>query len=171
MAFPSCLTGNLTDEELVTPIKDLSLFKVGWYLFGQQPFKMFIGISQIVASLLLLYRKTMVIGVIMLIPIVLNILIIDLTIMHLGFKIAFTFRLTFYLIFLLLLLRYYRKDLLPAWNRISNIKAIKVPHPRRAYFFIPVIMVLLECLSGIAQYLFLIIINPKWVWEGIKSLF
>ncbi|MFC7525545.1 hypothetical protein ACFQRK_16395 [Parapedobacter sp. GCM10030251] len=82
---------NLTVQELATPIQELSLFKIAWYLFDHQPFKIFIGISQIVASLLLLFNRTMVIGALMLVPIVANILIIDLTIMPYAFKLAFFF--------------------------------------------------------------------------------
>lgn len=34
--------GNLTPEELATPIKDLSLFKISWFIFDYEPFKSFI---------------------------------------------------------------------------------------------------------------------------------
>ena len=73
-------------NKMTDAIQDLSLSKIAWHLFHHQPFKIFIGISQIVAALLLLYNRTMVIGALMLIPIVANILIIDLTIMPYGFK-------------------------------------------------------------------------------------
>lgn len=60
--------GNLTTQELNTPIKDLSLFKIGWYLFDHQPFKAFIGISQIIAACLLLFNRTYLIGLLILTP-------------------------------------------------------------------------------------------------------
>src|ERR1700741_397306 len=69
----------LTNEQLQTPVKDLSLFKLSWHLFEQQPFKAFIGVSQMIAGLLLLYNRTLILGALLSIPILLNILIIDIT--------------------------------------------------------------------------------------------
>ncbi|SUJ08599.1 Uncharacterised protein [Sphingobacterium spiritivorum] len=163
--------GNLTTEELATPIKDLSLFKTGWYLFDHQPFKYFIGISQIIAALLLLYKRTVIIGALMLIPIIVNILIIDLTIMPYNFKIAFTFRLTFYLLFIVSLLYYYREDIMPLLKKLMNIHTIKYKHSKLSYLLIPVFMVLLECLNSVFRMIYLIASSPQHTWEMLKDLF
>lgn len=163
--------GNLTDKELSTPIKELTLFKVGWYLFDHQPFKYFIGISQIIAAVLILYRKTIIIGILMLIPIVANILIIDLTIMPYGFKVAFFFRLTGYLFYMCLILYYYRRDLIPVWRVITTIKTLKLNHKYLNYLWIIPIMIILECIPIIPKYLFLIIKHFDKFYEQIKSLF
>ncbi|WP_293913367.1 MULTISPECIES: DoxX family protein [unclassified Sphingobacterium] len=163
--------GNLSAKELATPIKDLSLFKTGWYLFDHQPFKYFIAISQITASLLLLYKRTVIIGALMLIPIIVNILIIDLTIMPHSFKIAFTFRLSFYLLFIALLLYYYREDLMPMLKKLMNIHTLKYKHSKLSYLLIPVFMVLLECLNGVFKIIYLIGSNPQRSWEMLKDIF
>jgi len=163
--------GNLSTKELSTPIQELSLFKVGWYLFDHQPFKYFIGISQVIASLLLLHRKTVVIGALMLIPIIVNILVIDLTIMPKSFKIAFTFRLSFYLLFISTLLYYYREDLLPLLKKLMDIKAIKFAHTKRSYLLVPVFMILLECSSSVIKMLYIAATHPHQVWEMIQSIF
>ncbi|WP_270089418.1 DoxX family protein [Sphingobacterium sp. SYP-B4668] len=163
--------GNLTTKELSTPIQELSLFKVGWYLFDHQPFKYFIGISQIIASLLLLHRKTVIIGALMLIPIIVNILVIDLTIMPKGLKIAFTFRLSFYLLFISALLYYYREDLLPLLKRLVDIKAIKLVHTKLSYMLVPVFMILLECSSSVFKLIYIAATHPHHIWEMIKSIF
>lgn len=64
--------GKLADEqfgisvkEMATPVKDLGIFKLSWYLFDQEPFKSFIGISQIIAGLLILYNRTLILGVLL----------------------------------------------------------------------------------------------------------
>ena len=44
----------ISAEEMARPVKDLGLFKLSWYMFDHEPFKSFIGISQIIAGLLLL---------------------------------------------------------------------------------------------------------------------
>lgn len=110
----SKLTGGqfgITETELNTPIKDLSLFRISWYLFKYEPFNSFIGISQIITAILLVYKRTYLLGTLIAIPIFLNILMVDLTIMPLSFKIAFFFRLTFYLIFIGIILWYQKIEL------------------------------------------------------------
>src|SRR5690606_4948065 len=164
--------GNLTAQELATPIQDLSLFKIAWYLFDHQPFKIFIGISQIVASLLLLYNRTMVIGALMLIPIVANILIIDLTIMPYGFKLAFFFRLMAYICYVGLLLWHYRQHLGPAWRQITAIRAVRLPPQKKiAYLLVLVLVPALEVIPGLLKTVYFAITHPASFAEGIRSLF
>lgn len=52
----------ISEAELATPLQDLSLFRVSWYLFDHEPFKTFIGISQVLCALLLLVNRTVLIG-------------------------------------------------------------------------------------------------------------
>ena len=93
----------LSNEMLEKPIKELNLMQIRWYIFDKQPFKFFIGISQIICGILLLINRTVLIGAIIFLPIALNILIIDLTIMPTQMANAFAFRLGFYIILDLLI--------------------------------------------------------------------
>lgn len=164
--------GNLTEQELSTPIKDLSLFKIAWYLFDHQPFKMFIGISQIIAALLLLYKRTMIIGALMLIPIVANILIIDLTIMPYGFKIAFAFRLTLYLFYIALLLYYYRKDLFPVIGKMSSVQPSRDKLNRKMPYLLLLLMIpALEIIPSVLKMSYFAITHPQVFWDSVNSLF
>lgn len=164
--------GNLTQEELNTPIKDLSLFKVGRYLFDHQPFKAFIGISQIIAALLLLFNRTYIIGLLIFLPIITNILIIDLTIMHYGFKVAFFFRLTFYLLYIVFILYHFRKSLAPAFNALIENRDFR-PHitNKWKYLYLMLIIPFLEIISGIFQYAFLVTKHYDIIWDKFKELF
>ncbi len=164
--------GNLTAQELATPIKDLSLFKIAWYLFDHQPFMIFIGVSQIVASLLLLYNRTMIIGALMLIPIIVNILIIDLTIMPYGFKLGFLFRLTTYLCYIGLLLWHYRQHLAPAWRQVTAIRAMRFPPQKKiAYLLVLLFIPALEIIPGLLKTIYFAVTHPASFAEGIRSLF
>lgn len=164
--------GNLTAQESATPIQDLSLFKIAWYLFDHQPFKIFIGISQIIASLLLLYNRTMIIGALMFIPIVANILIIDLTIMPYGFKLAFFFRLTAYICYIGLLLWHYRRHLGPAWRQITAICAMRFPPQKKiAYLLVLVLVPALEVIPGLLKTAYFAIAHPASFIAEIRSLF
>ena len=67
----------VSDAELATPLKDLSLFRVSWYLFDHQPFKAFVGVSQIICGGLLLLNRTALLGAFLFLPIVTTVLLID----------------------------------------------------------------------------------------------
>lgn len=164
--------GNLTTQELNTPIKDLSLFKIGWYLFDHQPFKSFIGISQIIAACLLLFNRTYLIGLLILTPIIVNILIIDLTIMPYGFKVTFFFRLTFYLLYISLIFYYFRKSLFPAWKILTEERDF---HPKISnkwhYLYLLLIIPFLEIFSGLFKNLYMIIRHFDFYWDKFKDYF
>ena len=104
----------ISEEEMTTPVKDLSLFKLSWFMFDHEPFKSFIGLSQIICASLLLFNRTVIIGAFLFLPIITTILIIDLTFMPIGMAQSFTWRLSFY-IFL---------DLLIIWNSSEQMKVI-----------------------------------------------
>ncbi len=164
--------GGLNSTELNTPIKDLSLFKIAWYLFDHQPFKAFIGVSQIIASVFLLFNRTVILGLLMLIPIILNILIIDLTIMQYGFKVAFFFRLTGYLLYIVLLIFYYKQAIYPALRTITQKKL--PPHRlenKWVYLWLLLIVPLLEIVISVPKMLFLLVTHPKEIWIQILQWF
>lgn len=164
--------GNLTEKELATPIQNLSLFKVAWFLFDHQPFKIFIGISQIIASVMLLYNRTMFIGALMLIPIIANILIIDLTIMPYGFKVAFGFRLSAYLCYIGLLLFYYKSYLVPVCRTIADIKPILYANHKAASYLLVIIFIpTLEFAPAVLKMIYFATTHPHSFWNAIKSIF
>ena len=164
--------GNLTEQELNTPIKDLSLFKVGWYLFDHQPFKAFIGISQIIAACLLLFNRTFIIGLLILTPIVANILIIDLTIMPSGFQVSFFFRLIFYLFYIAFVIFHYRKSLLPAFEIVKERRDFKPNISKnRNYLFLLIFIPFLEIFPSIFKNIYMIIRHFDLYWANIKTFF
>lgn len=140
--------GGLSPEELKTPIQELSLFKVGWYLFDHQPFKAVIGITQIVASILLLIPRTKFIGMLILMPIILSILIIDLTIMPPVFQWSFGFRLSAYVLYLLWILLQYK----PLFQGILRAPTTTSPFLHKAHYLWLLVMIpLLEFIPGILR--------------------
>lgn len=164
--------GNLTTQELNTPIKDLSLFKIGWYLFDHQPFKAFIGISQIIAACLLLFNRTYLIGLLILTPIIINILIIDLTIMPYGFKVTFFFRLTFYLLYISLIFYHFRKSLFPAWKILTEERDFRPKISNKwHYLYLLLIIPFLEIFSGLFKNLYMIIRHFDFYWDKFKDYF
>ena len=63
---------------LVTPVNELTGMQLMWAFFGYtRTLPIIIGVFQIVGSLLLLFRKTKLIGAFMLTPILMNIILFD----------------------------------------------------------------------------------------------
>ena len=145
----SKLTGGqfgVTAATLDLPLRKVSLFNLSWYLADHEPFKSFIGISQIIVGLLLLYNRTRLLGAFIAIPIWINILIWDLTFM--GLYTPFTIRISFYLILTLLILWYNKDKVLPAIQNLISGATIKFKYPIWAYLLLPLFGLLLELIGG-----------------------
>lgn len=70
--------GELPPNVAVKPLQEVGSFELAWTFFGYSyEYVLFIGISQLVGGLLLLWDKTKLLGVAILIPILLNIIIVD----------------------------------------------------------------------------------------------
>lgn len=156
------LTGEqfgITAEEMAAPVKDLGLFKLSWYLFDHEPFKSFIGISQIIAGILILYNRTLILGVLLSIPIFLNILVIDMTYM-MNAK-GFFWRLSYYLTLDFLILWHYKTQMITAFHAIFNGISTKFKFPIWAYLILPIMAIGLEILGVLPNFLTQLILNPR----------
>ena len=157
----------ISAEEMARPVKDLGLFKLSWYLFDHQPFKSFIGISQIIAGLLLLYNRTLILGVLMSIPIFLNILIIDITYVKMS---GFYWRLSYYLILDFLILWHYKDRMIIAFKPIFNGLTTKFKFPIWAYLLLPIMAIGVEILPFIPKLLLELILKPKEISDLFLSI-
>jgi uncharacterized membrane protein YphA (DoxX/SURF4 family) len=135
------------DKTMNMALKDVNLFQLSWYLADHQPFKAFIGVSQIVCAILLTLNRTVIIGAFMSIPIWLNILVWDLTFMG-NMAAAFAFRLTYYLILTALIIYQQKNKLIPAVILVTEPKQI-VKFPIWAYAFLPVTAIGIEIAGGL----------------------
>ena len=130
------------DKTMNMALKDINLFQLSWYLGDHQPFKAFIGVSQIICALLLTLNRTVIIGAFMSIPIWLNILVWDLTFMG-NMAAAFAFRLTYYLILTTLIIHQQKDKLIPAILLVTGPKHM-VKFPIWAYALLPVTAIGIE---------------------------
>lgn len=137
----------VTDATMEMALKDIDLFRLSWYMADHQPFKSFVGVSQILAGILILFNRTVIFGGFMAIPIWANILIWDMTFM--GLYTPFTVRLSFYLLLTFLILWYHRKRILPALQLCSNDVSFKFRYPIWTYLILPILAVCLEFLGAI----------------------
>ena len=134
------LTGEqfgVTEATMNLPLKDVDLMRLSWYLADHEPFKSFIGISQICTALLLLYNRTVILGAFMAIPIWVNILMWDMT--FIGLYTPFTIRIPFYILWTFLILWHYRQKVFPALQNFVTGTTSKFNYPIWAYLLLPIL--------------------------------
>ena len=144
------LTGGqfgVTEDTMKMPLKEIDLFRVSWYLADHEPFKSFIGISQLLTAALLLYNRTVILGAFMAIPIWINILIWDMTFM--GLYTPFTVRLSFYVLLTSMILWHYKDKILAALQNCIKGTSTKFKYPLWAYILLPLFGMCLELIGAI----------------------
>jgi len=159
----------LTETELLTPITELSPFRISWYLFDLQPFKTFIGISQVLCGLLLIWNRTAILGAFMFLPIVATILIMDMTFMPTDMANAFTWRLTYYIALDSLILWHYRERMFIIWSAAWKGVSTKFKYPIWVYLTLPVVAIILELISP--RTLFNLTTHPVRTLKGFGEVF
>ncbi|MFT2011508.1 hypothetical protein ACMA1I_22750 [Pontibacter sp. 13R65] len=160
----------LSDAELSTPLKDLSLFQVSWYMFDQQPFKAFIGISQMLCGGLLIINRTALLGAFLFLPIVTTILLIDLTFMPPAMANAFVWRLSFYILLDFLILWHYKSKMEVIWNEVWQDVNTKFKFPIWSYALLPIVAIALEITGVLPKIIFYLVTEPAEVWAGVQRL-
>lgn len=166
----SKLTGGqfgVSASEMAMPVKDLGLFKLSWYLFDQEPFKSFVGVSQIIAGLLLLYNRTLIIGVLLSLPILANILVIDITYLKMP---GFYWRLSYYLLLDFLILWHYKDRIIVAFKSIFVGLTTKFSYPIWAYLVLPIMALGLEILGVVPRFLTELILNPAKTIRALNQM-
>lgn len=159
----------LSEMEMNTAIKDLSLFKTSWYLFDHEPFKSIIGFSQIICGLLLLFNKTAIIGAFVFLPIVATILIIDLTIMPETLAYGFTWRLSAYILLDILILLHYKEKMIVIWKAVWVNVNTKYKFPILGYLLLPLFAIILEIAIAFPKIIVHFIMYPSETVDILKS--
>ena len=159
----------VTPEVLAQPMGQVSLDHVAWYCFAHEPFSAFVGISQIAASVLLLWNRTALLGALLLFPIALTIFIIDIT--FLNKIIAFRYALPFYLGLILLIINHYRGRMLAVFRLLTAGVTTRFAYPLWAYALLPVAAVLLSFIWLIPKYAVDFAQHPKVMTQYFQSVF
>ena len=160
----------ISEAEMATQLKDLTLFKLSWYLFDHEPFKSFIGVFQILCGLLLLLNRATLIGAFLFLPIVTTILIIDLTVMPPVLAQGFAWRLSFYILLDLLILWHYKDRMKVIWRSVWHNVNTKFKFPIWAYLLLPVFAVGLEIIGVVPKVLTQLIFQPTETIDSIMKI-
>ncbi len=134
----------ITAHELETPLKDLDIFRVSWYLFDFQPFKAIIGASQLLCGVLLIINRSSLMGAFLFLPIVFTIFLIDLTYMPPDLKTGFIWRLSWYILLDLLIFWHHRDRVKEIWQSVWAGMGTKFKYAPWLYFVAVFLSLLLE---------------------------
>lgn len=157
----------LTPAQAALPASQLGLFKLSWYLFDQEPFRSFVGVSQIVAGLLLLWHRTALLGALLLLPIAANVLVIDITYLKMP---GFYWRLSYYIGLIFLIFWHYRVRMLVVLQTLTKGVAPRFTHPWWAYGLLPLAAIGAEIAGALPHVLFQLVTNPLKTWQGVVYL-
>lgn len=158
----------LSTIELTRPAGELGLFKLAWYLFGQEPFKSFVGYSQILAGGLLLWHRTALLGALLLLPIAANVLVVDMTyLQHLP---SLQWRLAYYLGLIGLILWHYRSRMVLVWRALTRGLRPQVGYPWWAYALLPLAAVALDLVWVLPRLAVAALTQPTQTWRGLTAL-
>jgi len=128
------MNGKLPAEVANTTLGEASGFSLAWTFMGHSYFYiLFVGLTQLVGAWFLLWNKTKLIGVLILIPIMINIIMFDIIFLDVYPALANAI-----IIFLMLLLvLFFNKEMITeAYQRLINSrKNSKVPLKRRLITF------------------------------------
>lgn len=119
--------GRMPPEVAATPIGEAAAFDLAWSFMGYSfAYILFIGVAEMAGAFLLLWERTKLLGVAVLVPIMVNIVIFDVIFLDSYGALASA---TIYTALLLLILALNREAVLDAWRALT--RRVEGPPARR----------------------------------------
>ena len=110
------MQGKLPLEVAETTLGDASSFSLAWTFMGHSYFYvLFVGITQLIGAWFLLWNKTKLLGVLILIPIMINIIIFDIIFLDVYPALANAI-----IVFLMLILFFNKEKIIEAYHLITD---------------------------------------------------
>lgn len=122
------------------PLKDVDKFYVAWHLYDQSHFFNYAtGLAEIIGGLLLMFNRTVLLGALLVLTILGNILIIDIsfTINLLGYGLPI--RVSFMMLSAILILYYYKDRMIKVFNTLTEGVTTKFKYKWWIYLILPVL--------------------------------
>jgi hypothetical protein len=143
----------ISAQNAAKPIKELDNFYVAWYLFGQSKmFNALVGMSQIAGSIFILLPRTKLFGALILLPILVNIFLIDACFTTNMFGVALPIRLTGMIFCDLAILFHSKNEVIAAWRKLTGSNISTPRYKWWLYLIIPVLGFLMDFILAIALY-------------------
>lgn len=122
------------------PLRDVSEFNLAWYLFGlNDTFKIVVATFQILGGILIIINRTALIGALVLLPILINIFLIDLSFTTEALGSALLIRLIFMVLCDLAILWFYKERVWRAWVALTDGFSTRYKYPWWIFLLMPFI--------------------------------
>lgn len=142
--------GVSNDAILNTPLKEVDKFYIAWYLYGESQFFNYVtGLIEIVGGLLLIFNRTVILGALLILTVLGQILIIDISFTTNQFGYALPIRISGMIVSALLILYYYKDRLVAVFHKLTNGISTKFKYSWWVYLLLPIIGFLLDFVFGI----------------------
>lgn len=125
------------------------------------------GVSQILAGLLLLYNRTALLGSLLLLPIAVNVLVVDLTYLKMP---SFYWRLSSYIGLIFLIFWHYRARMYAVWQTLTRGLTTRFNCPWWAYLLLPLAAIGVDILWVLPQFSYSLFLQPGETWRSISRL-
>lgn len=130
---------------LEKPIKNIDSFYVAWHLYGRSTFfNVSTGILEIVGGILLIFNRTLLIGALLVLSILAQILIIDISFTTGVQGFSLPIRIGGMIIANLLILYYYKEKVIVVWNNLTKGISTKFKYKWWVFLILPVIGFLMD---------------------------
>lgn len=141
--------GALNPEILNTPLKDVDKFHVAWHLFSlDKSFNIIIGITQMIGAILIVINRTLLVGAIFLLPVLFQILLVDVAFTTDVFGVALPIRLSIMILSDLAILFYYKDRMKLALESLTVNVSTKLKYKWWIYLLIPIVGFSLDFVFG-----------------------
>jgi len=138
---------------LEKPLKDVDKFFIAWHLFSlDKTFDLCLGFLQIMGALLIIFNRTNLIGALFLLPILVQIFLIDVSFTMNIFGLALPFRIAGMILADLTILLYHKNKIHLAWISLTEGTATKYNYKWWVFVFMPFIGFATDFVIGLLTY-------------------
>tara|TARA_R110001592_G_scaffold18399_4_gene76399 strand:- start:3631 stop:4212 length:582 start_codon:yes stop_codon:yes gene_type:complete len=123
------MKGNLPAEIANTTLGEVNSFSIAWTFMGHSyAYVLFVALSQLLGAWFLLWNKTKLLGILILMPIMVNIMLFDVIFLDVYPALANAVIVT---VMLFLILNYNRERVFSAFQLLTGINQATTPHMNR----------------------------------------
>lgn len=132
--------GVSNEAVLNTPLKEADAFYLAWHLYGEsQFFNIITGLAEIIGGLLLIFNRTVLLGSLLVLTILAQILIIDISFTMGQHGYALPLRITGMILTALLILYHYKDKLMEAFKTLTNGISTRFSYKSWVFLLLPII--------------------------------
>lgn len=128
------------------PLKDIPKWQLAWYLFGlDNTFNLGVGLTQILAAILLVINRTAIVGALVVLPVLIQIFLVDIAFTA-EFSFALPFRLAGMIAADFVILYYYKDRMMLVWNNLTSGTTTRFTYKWWVFLMLPVLGLLTDFL-------------------------